>query len=153
MDYLFLLTQFSVTFGRLVHQDLQLHDGIVIPGGTFIGVPAHAVAQDLQLFPGPFSGFRFVPQPGSNSQKLPKPQFVTTNASNLSWGYGKHACSGRFFAANEIKIMFAYFLMHFDFKFGGDRKERPKNLDFELQSMADPGVEILLRRRAGGWTI
>ncbi|KAL8648734.1 MAG: hypothetical protein Q9226_005872 [Calogaya cf. arnoldii] len=134
-----------LTFGRLIHHDLRLHDGIVIPGGTLIGVAAHAVAQDPQFFPGPFSGFRFVSQPGS--QQVQGPQFVTTNASNLSWGYGKHACSGRFFAANEIKLLIAYFLLHFDFKFGGDQKARPKNLDFELQSMADPNVEILVRRR------
>ncbi|KAL8692055.1 MAG: hypothetical protein Q9218_002841 [Villophora microphyllina] len=134
-----------LTFGRLIHHDLRLQDGIIIPGGTLIGVAAHAVAQDPQLFPGPFSGFRFVPQPGP--QSVQGPQFVTTNASNLSWGYGKHACSGRFFAANEIKILIAYFLLHFDFKFGGGRTERPKNLDFELQSMADPTVEILVKRR------
>jgi cytochrome P450 len=139
-----------VTFGRLIHHDLQLQDGIVIPRGTLIGIPAHAVAQDPRLFPGPFSGFRFVPHAvGVGSQKPQPAQFVTTNASNLSWGYGKHACSGRFFAANEIKILIAHFIVHFDFKFGGGRKERPRNLDFELQSMADPTVEILVRRRGG----
>jgi cytochrome P450 len=139
-----------LTFGRLIHHDLQLQDGIVIPRGTLIGIPAHAVAQDPRLFPGPFSGFRFVPHAvGVGSQKPQPAQFVTTNASNLSWGYGKHACSGRFFAANEIKILIAHFIVHFDFKFGGGRKERPRNLDFELQSMADPTVEILVRRRGG----
>ncbi|KAI4098740.1 MAG: hypothetical protein L6R37_006329 [Teloschistes peruensis] len=141
---------FPVTFGRLIHHDLRLRDGIVIPAGTLIGVAAHAVAQDPQLFPGPFSGFRFVTtQPGDAQQAAAqKSHFVTTNSSNLSWGYGKHACSGRFFAANEIKILMAYFLVNFDFKFGAAEGEgRPKNVNYELQSMADPNVEILVRRR------
>ncbi|KAL8737130.1 MAG: hypothetical protein Q9181_002001 [Wetmoreana brouardii] len=142
------LSQMVVTFGRLIHHDLRLHDGIIIPASTLVGVAAYAVAQDPQFLSGPFSGFRFVPQPGS--QQVQGPQFVTTNASNLSWGNGKHACLGRFFAANEIKILIAYFLVHFDFKFGGERMERPKNLDFELQSMADPSVEILVKRRERG---
>lgn len=44
-------------------------------------------------------------------------------------------------------MILAYFLLHYDFKFGGERTERPKNLDFELQSVADPSVEILIKRR------
>jgi len=73
--------------------------------------------------------------------------FVTTNSSNsLSWGYGKHACSGRFFAANEIKLIIAYLLLNYDFKFETPR-ERPANHAFELQTMADESVEILIRKR------
>lgn len=81
----------------------------------------------------------------SPSESAP-PQFVTTNASNLSWGYGKHACSGRFFAANEIKVIMALFLIRYDFKFKAG-ESRPRNIAFELQNMADPGVEILVKRR------
>lgn len=66
--------------------------------------------------------------------------------SNLSWGYGKHACSGRFFAANEIKIIFSYFLLNYDFKFETER-ERPANYAFELQNMADENVVIMVRKR------
>ena len=102
--------------------------------------------QDQRFFPGEFDGFRFANRSNSN-ETATQPSFVTTNQSNLSWGYGKHACSGRFFASNEIKIILAYYLLHYDFKFGGERTERPRNLDFELQSVADPSVEILIERR------
>lgn len=59
----------------------------------------------------------------------------------------------RFFAAQEIKIIIAYFLLTFDFRFRDEGVEgesptaRPPNLAFELQNMADPSVQILLRRR------
>jgi cytochrome P450 len=115
---------FQVTFGRVIHQDLLLHDGITIPAGTVIGIPAHAISHDPALYPSPstFSGFRFEPATSSTSPPPPETvqqpksssssQFVTTNSSNLSWGYGKHACSGRFFAANEIKVIVAHFLIN-----------------------------------------
>ena len=146
-----------VTFGRLLHHPLTLSSNITIPAGTIIGVPAYAIAHDQAFFPSPsdFRPFRFVPDHPSSSSSSSggTAQFVTTNASNLMWGYGKHACSGRFFAAAEIKLIFAHFLRNYDFKFKKLEEEstrpRPANLAFELQSMADPSVEILLRRRQG----
>ncbi|EOD47369.1 putative cytochrome p450 protein [Neofusicoccum parvum UCRNP2] len=126
-----------LTFGRLVHNDLALHDGVTIPAGTMVGIPAYAISQDPQLYPSPatFDGFRFVDRGSA--------QFVTTNAANLSWGYGKHACSGRFFAAGEIKMIVAHFLRHYDFRLAGaDAKGRPANIAFELQNMADPTVQV-----------
>lgn len=135
-----------MTFGRVIHRDLTLTDGTTVPAGTIIGVPSHAITHDPAFYadPSTFDGFRFVPDEKS-SQRQP-PSFVTTNTSNLSWGYGKHACSGRFFAANEIKVIIAKFLMDYDFRFkeGGTR---PKNWAYELQNMADPTVEVLVRRR------
>ncbi|KAH7322513.1 putative cytochrome P450 [Stachybotrys elegans] len=129
-----------LTFGRLINRDLTLHDGFVIPGGTMIGIPAYAISQDPELFPSPstFDGFRHV---GGSAQ------FVTTNAANLSWGYGKHACSGRFFAASEIKLMVAHFIMTYDFKLSTPGITRPANIAYELQNMADPSVQIMVRPR------
>ncbi|KAL4922537.1 cytochrome P450 [Aspergillus aurantiobrunneus] len=138
-----------LTFGRVLQCDRTLHDGLVIPSGTIIGVPAHAISQDAAFYPSPstFEPSRFVRSvPGA--EKKTTAGFVTTNASSsLSWGYGKHACSGRFFAANEIKLIMAYFLLHYEFRFAGGRTERPANYSFELQNMPDETVEILVRRR------
>ncbi|PGG99977.1 hypothetical protein AJ79_08339 [Helicocarpus griseus UAMH5409] len=139
-----------MTFGRVIHRDLTLQDGTIVPAGTIIGIPSHAISHDPEFYPSPstFDGFRFVPDTTASHQQGP-PSFVTTNASNLSWGYGKHACSGRFFASNEIKIIIAYFLLNYDFKFAKDRKDRPKNFSYELQNMPDPTVEIMIKRRPG----
>ncbi|KAL9021135.1 MAG: hypothetical protein Q9185_001674 [Variospora sp. 1 TL-2023] len=143
-----------VTFGRVIHSDLTLSSGITIPAHTTIGVPAYAIAHDPEFYPDPsrFDGFRFYTPPSSSDSSAPdgsqqqKPVFTTTNASNLMWGYGKHACSGRFFATNEIKLILAHFLLKYDFMFKAGQ-DRPKNLPFELQCMADPTVEILVRKR------
>lgn len=134
-----------VTFGRVIQEDLTLHDGFTIPGGTIIGVPAHAISQDPSFYSSPssFRPFRFVP----SSEGERTEAFVTTNSSSsLSWGYGKHACSGRFFAANEIKLIVAYFLLNYDFVLSKGR-ERPPNYSFELQNMPDERIEVLIKGR------
>ncbi len=148
----------KVTFGRVIHKDLLLSDGTLIPARTIIGVPSHAITHNPDLYPNPeiFDGWRFVspaspigPNPSSPSLPTPSPPtFVTTNSANLSWGYGKHACSGRFFASYEIKMVIAYLLMNYDFKFKENQGgRRPRNVSFELQNAPDPTIEILLRRR------
>ena len=151
-----------MTFGRVIHKDLTLSDGVLIPAGTIIGVPSHAITHDPALYPDPdrFDGSRFLHNAANASQgeQQPAPSekpktstatFTTTNAANLSWGYGKHACSGRFFAGNEIKMVMAYLLLHYEFRFkdGPGVENRPRNVSFELQNSPHASVEILLRRR------
>jgi cytochrome P450 len=43
-------------------------------------------------------------------------QFVAANEQNLGFGYGQHACPGRFFAANEIKMMIVRLILDYDIK-------------------------------------
>ena len=138
----------AVTFGRIIHKDMTLGDGFHIPAGTIIGVPSHAITHDPKLYPDPekFDGYRFLaPEDATHESRLPS--FVTTNAANLSWGYGKHACSGRFFASYEIKMVLSHLLLHYDFKFPEDIRGRPSNISFELQNSPDPAIKILLRKR------
>lgn len=155
----------------MIHRDLVLSDGMLIPAGTIIGVPSYAITHDPVLYPNPshFDGFRFLPSEApeksqsdtsnaaSSVKTTPTPaNFTTTNAANLSWGYGKHACSGRFFASNEIKMVMAHFLLNYDFKFADSNAQRPKNIPFELQNSPDVNVEILLRKRrpeVGTWPV
>lgn len=54
-------------------------------------------------------------------------QFVSVTKENASFGFGKHACPGRFFAANEIKLIMAGLLQQFDVRFPSDVKERYPN--------------------------
>lgn len=146
----------------MIGKDLVLSDGIHIPARTITGVPSHAITHDPALYPDPgrFDGFRFIPSealnkplsdgsgpPPSTSTLHTPPTFTTTNAANLSWGFGKHACSGRFFASSEIKMVMAHLLLNYDFKFEDPNAQRPKNISFELQNSPDLGVKVLLRRR------
>jgi hypothetical protein len=41
-------------------------------------------------------------------------QFVGVGSTSLTFGYGRHACPGRFFAANEIKMIMAEILLRYE---------------------------------------
>jgi cytochrome P450 len=48
----------------------------------------------------------------------------------FQFGYGRHACPGRFFAANEIKMMVANFVLAYDMRHPEGVTERYPNLSF-----------------------
>jgi cytochrome P450 len=115
---------------RILRQPVTLSSGTHLPKGTRVAVPTEAVSNDPENFPEPekFDGYRFVKlrsaKEGSTSQYH---QFVTANKTSLNFGYGKHACPGRFFAAAEIKMILAHFLINYDFELENG-PARPTNI-------------------------
>lgn len=75
-------------------------------------------------------------------------QFVTTNESNLMFGYGRHACPGRFFAANEIKLILARLILDYDIKLPNGETERYKNMEIGRSIIPAPGKTVMLKRVA-----
>ena len=93
-------------------------------------------------------------EPGANPNAH---QFVNTGPDNITFGHGRFACPGRFFASNESKIILAMLLLEYEVKFGevgeeGGRsglgaEKRPKNHVFADACFPDPEVKILIRKR------
>ena len=159
---------FFNAFRRKVLRPFELSDGTYIPKDTMIEVPYYAITRDPSIFPDPdtFNGFRFADIPERKVWELN--QFVSITPTNLLFGYGRHACPGRFFAANEIKMIVARVLLEFDFKNADGTTERYKNLEFGttvsgyemidpvqskansclFKSVPDPKKKLLFRRRA-----
>ncbi|KUI73673.1 Ent-kaurene oxidase [Cytospora mali] len=75
-------------------------------------------------------------------------QFVTVTKENMGFGYGRHACPGRFFAATEIKLLLARILLEYDLKMPDGQKERFANVTVANFCVADLKKEVLFRRRA-----
>lgn len=105
---------------------------------------------DPQLYPEPekFDGLRFAKLRGSTTDpaKTGKAQFVAANPQSMAFGYGQHACPGRFFASNEIKAITMYLLNNYDIKFAAGQK-RPESLQVEMQYLPDHAATILCRKR------
>ena len=84
-------------------------------------------------------------------------QFVNTGLDNITFGHGRFACPGRFFASNESKIILAMLLLEYEVKFGeagqeGGREgkgaeKRPENQVFADACFPDPKVKMLIRKR------
>lgn len=81
--------------------------------------------------------------------KEKKHLFVTVSPESLTWGYGNHACPGRFFADNELKVILIELLRKWDFRVADPAKTNSKALRTtrELFSVAPKSAEIELRRR------
>ena len=136
-----------LTFERKVTADLTLPNGTVIPKGSFIGAPSQEIARDPQLWEAPekFDGFRFekLRQVAGNENKY---QFVTTGIDSMHFGHGRHACPGRFFAANEIKLILVRLIMDYDVKLPAG-ESRPKNIESFSGVRPDHEKAILMKRR------
>ncbi|KAJ5655869.1 hypothetical protein N7507_007819 [Penicillium longicatenatum] len=137
------------SLNRLALETIPLSDGTVIPKGAMIAVSAH-INEDETIYPNPekYDGYRFLrkrQEPGHEH----KHQFVTTTRESYGFGHGVHACPGRFFAANESKILLIHLLLKYDWKLKDD-SGRPKSFEMGSEIVTDPTVELLFRSRDPG---
>ena len=75
--------------------------------------------------------------------------FVTSSPESLTWGYGNHACPGRFFADNELKVLLIELLRKWDFRVADPAKTNAEFLRKmrELVVVVPQSAEVELRRR------
>lgn len=99
---------------------------------------------DLKYYENPekFDGYRFLRMRATDERSA---QLVSTSISHPAFGHGQHACPGRFFAANEIKIALAHMLLKYEWKLpeGFD----PKPISHGMNLLPDPSATLLIRRR------
>lgn len=100
---------------------------------------------DPELFPNPeqFDPFRFSrirdeAKADGADQLAALNQFVSVNQTSLTFGFGRHACPGRFFAANEIKMVLANAILRYEIRMPGGRTERYPNMEFAAMVSLDP---------------
>ncbi|KAK1217072.1 hypothetical protein PQX77_020283 [Marasmius sp. AFHP31] len=122
---------------RKVLKDFTFSDGTLVPAGTTVGVPVRALQRDEAYFLNgdKFNGFRFADMRDEEGESI-KHQMVTPTADFFLFGHGRHACPGRFFAVNEMKLLVAHILLSYDMK--------AENLEDGKQ---DNGSRFLIRKR------
>jgi cytochrome P450 len=125
---------------------ITLPDGSYIPPHTFMEAPIEAIHRDPKLYDNAdtFDPDRFLRMRQSTAD-AGKHQFVTLGTEVLSFGIGRHACPGRFFAANEIKLILVSLLRRFDIE-QKEKGERYANIAFQGNNSADPSRELMFKR-------
>lgn len=137
------------SFARKVIKGFTLSNGQYIPAGVNIEAPSAAVYLDPNNYANSetFDGFRHAKlRENGGATEHARHQFVTTNEQNLMFGYGRHACPGRFFAANEIKMILARLLLDFDFKNEDGSNVRYPNIELGRSSTPDPRKLLMFKR-------
>lgn len=134
--------------------DLGLDDGLKIPKGVRVVFPTQAMHKDAQFSfnenPLEFDAFRFS-RDFESTESMEKSVFgreaaslTVPSESFLAWGYGKHACTGRWYAAQTLKQALAYIIMNYDVKVLGTPREKKALLNVVIPHT---DVQIQLRRK------
>ncbi|KAL4981326.1 cytochrome P450 [Aspergillus falconensis] len=130
---------------RMATNDITLSDGTFLPKGTSLSVSCEN-HWNPQIYsdPGTYNPYRFLQlreEPGKETAA----QLVSPSPDHMGFGFGKQACPGRFFAANEAKIALCHILLKYDFRL----KEgyTPRNMVYSIALSADPYAELEVRRR------
>ncbi|KAJ4312888.1 hypothetical protein N0V84_009697 [Fusarium piperis] len=120
-----------------------------LPQGSRVSVSAWGIHHDEDIYPNAytFDAFRFsrphengtVDEDEKNAHLLASP-----SEDYLSFGFGRHACPGRYFAAVETKLFLAYIAVHYDLK---QVHERPGFVS--LGHLPTPPVKgkLMIRRK------
>jgi len=78
---------------RLVLRPLTLSNGMTIPAGTLVSIPASATHRDETSYPNPdeFDGFRFAKlREDEGDTMTSRYQTVSTSSENVAFGLGRH---------------------------------------------------------------
>lgn len=149
---------------------VTFQDNIHVPQGVRVCIPAHAIHRDETLYPSPlqFDAFRFSRRREENLSQMTEGEMsadsqekikheswrgnldlknvsaINTSDDFLAFGHGRHACPGRFFATQELKLMLAHLVMHYDIE---PPSERPKPSFMNGFSIPLTGTWINIKRR------
>ncbi|KIL65013.1 hypothetical protein M378DRAFT_77528, partial [Amanita muscaria Koide BX008] len=132
---------------RKVMKDFTFSNGVTIPAGNTVAASAITnVDPEYYADATTFDGFRFEKMRNGEGMEN-KHQVISLDLNCILFGHGRHACPGRFFAANELKVMLAHVLLNYDVHManGGGR---PANCVFGPDSMPDPTAQVMFRKRS-----
>ncbi|KAI4221182.1 MAG: hypothetical protein L6R36_007082 [Xanthoria steineri] len=141
-------------------QGLSLPDGTHIPQGGWLGVPVLGLHNDERFYPEPFKydPFRYARLKHSREESQRDAQAkgeevsrstrdldaAQPTATYVGFGYGKHACPGRWFAVQLLKILLAYITINYDVEATGPQPEAKVIGD---AAMPPTSATIRVRRR------
>ncbi|KAJ7644754.1 cytochrome P450 [Roridomyces roridus] len=153
------LSMISMNRRVIAKEGFRFSDGSFLPYGAYLCVAAQPTHLDGANYENPttFDGFRFArereeyKQPHVESNDLAntdifKRHMVSTAIDHLPFGNGKHACPGRFFAATELKAMFAHIVLNYDIK-AEVEGVRPADMIYGDTQTPNPMGRVFIRKR------
>lgn len=134
---------------RKAVKDFTFSDGTFIPKGSYVSTSRAATHGQSEYYRDPyvFDPWRFANLRDETGEGV-KHQMVNTSIEYLPFGLGKHACPGRFFAANELKSMMAHLVVTYDVALDMPG-EVPRSVHFGPINSPNRTAKVLFRKRRG----
>ncbi|KAJ3940979.1 uncharacterized protein N0V96_008854 [Colletotrichum fioriniae] len=106
----------SATMNRKATRQVKLPGGLVLEKGDRCMADLGSMV-DPNVYPNPleFDGYRFFRMRGDPKMDS-KAHLVSTSVAHMGFGHGLHACPGRFFASNEVKVLLCHLVQKYDWK-------------------------------------
>lgn len=142
-----MLTRRPVTFNRYLAVPVKLSDGITLPAKTYISMSHYPAQRDPEYYTAPlkFDGLRFFDL-RQNEGDTEKQHFTAIGPNAFSWGVGKFACPGRFWASAHIKLLFMVLVKDFDVGFPGAQVDVPERVPEGEKLRTSFTQQFVLRR-------
>nr|ASK38704.1 cytochrome P450 [Paecilomyces divaricatus] len=144
-----------IVMSRKIMSDIPMSNGTILPKGLFVATSNYDATSDESVLGNPdqFDAFRYE-RMRLQPQQRNLHQLVSTSTSELSFGFGTHACPGRFFAAFEIKMILIYLLLNYDLKFQ-EGVPPPRNEILVTAVMPSFQGKVMMKRRREkiGWHV
>ncbi|RDA89073.1 hypothetical protein CP532_2254 [Ophiocordyceps camponoti-leonardi (nom. inval.)] len=132
----------------LVGQDVNLRDGLRLRSGTIIAFPSceYQFNPDKYRDSTSFDPMRSYRLRRSSPDQRNNHRAGMTHPTNLTFGYGNQACTGRHFAVAEVKLIVARLLHEYDIEFVPGQS-RPRTFHINEISFTNPYAKLMMRRR------
>lgn len=138
-------------FRDVTSGELDLGNGLRVGPGVRMVFPTQDIHMDPDNYENPkrFDAFRFsrsFEDATGSSRKEGEQELITTpTPSFMPFGYGRHACPGRYFAAQSMKQALAYLVLNYDVELTGPPIKRRALLNMMVPPV---GAQIRIRRKA-----
>jgi cytochrome P450 len=128
----------------------------VIPPGVRVGAPIQSIHFDPAFYPSPlsFDAFRFSDlieldhsgkEIDTHTEEKRRQQLSTqVSKAYIPWGYGKHACPGRWIAVQMMKLAMAHLITNYDIQ---PLTERPRSSPILNVLLPPTKATITIRHR------
>ncbi|KAJ6779996.1 hypothetical protein PWT90_06880 [Aphanocladium album] len=134
-----------VSMRRKVKESFTLSNGVHLTKGQRVSITSTNLRDPSNhKNPDTWDPYRFV-RMRDDPVRHNAAHLVSTAPEHMAFGHGQHACPGRFFAANEIKVALLGIVIKYDF-------ELPENVDPQVYEngvslVSDPMASLRFRRR------
>ncbi|KZV74005.1 cytochrome P450 [Peniophora sp. CONT] len=136
-----------LAMSRYALQPFTFSNGVHVPKGTFIACAQYDTHHDEENYANPdvFDPIRFASMREGEGEGT-KHQMVATSTEFINFGHGRHACPGRFFAANELKCLLAHIVIDYDVAFEDESVGYPPNKCIN-GNFVPADIDIMFRKR------